>query len=119
VKEGTEADPLKARAASAYTAKILAWYNARFHPPEAPEDKAACEQMKKLVARSVVTIAGDRTVSGYSFTGPTGNAAFDERVRAALDSARGETLPPPPPLYPDLLNASLPIGFSGQQIKCE
>ena len=45
VKDGTEADPLKARVVSAYRAKLAAWFNARFHPPEAPADKAACEAM--------------------------------------------------------------------------
>jgi hypothetical protein len=119
VKEGTEADPLKARAVSAYRAKLLGWFNARFRPPEAPADKAACEEMRKLSAGSVVSISGDRTVAGYSLSRMSGNAAFDERVKATLDGARGEALPPPPPLYPDILNDSLPVSFSGQKIKCE
>lgn len=119
VKEGTEADPLKARAVSAYKAKLLGWFNARFRPPEAPADKAACEELRKLSAASVVNISGDRSVGGYTLSRPSGNAAFDERVKATLDGARGETLPPPPPLYPDILNESLPVTFSGQKIKCE
>jgi hypothetical protein len=119
VKEGTEADPLKARAVSAYHAKLSAWFNARFHPPEPPEDKAACEALKKLSVSAVVSVSGDRTVGGYSLARPSGNQAFDERVRAALDGARGEALPPPPPLYPDILNESLPVRLSGQNIKCE
>jgi hypothetical protein len=119
VKEGTEADPLKARAVSAYRAKLAAWFNARFHPPEAPSDKAACEEMKKLSASAVVNVSGERTVGGYTLVRPAGNQAFDERVRAALDGARGEALPPPPPLYPDILNDSLPVRLTGQYIKCE
>ena len=118
VKDGTEADPLKARAVSAYRARLAAWFNARFHPPEAPADKAACEEMKKLSASAVVNVSGDRNVGGYSLTRPSGNAAFDERVRAALDGARGEALPPPPPLYPDILNESLPVRLTGQYIAC-
>jgi hypothetical protein len=118
VKDGTEADPLKARAVSAYRARLAAWFNARFHPPEAPADKAACEEMKKLSASAVVTVSGDRNVGGYSLTRPSGNQAFDERVRAALDGARGEALPPPPPLYPDILNESLPVRLTGQYIAC-
>jgi hypothetical protein len=119
VKEGTEADPLKARAVSAYRAKIIAWFNARFRPPEAPADKEACEAMRKLSASVVVSISGDRSVGGYSLTSPSGNAAFDERVRSTLDGVRGETLPPPPPLYPDILGESLPLRLAGQMIKCE
>ena len=119
VKEGTEADPLKARAVSAYRGKLAGWFDARFRPPEAPEDKAACEEMKKLSANAVVTVSADRAVSGYSLVRPSGNAAFDDRVRATLDAAKGEALPPPPPLYPDILNDSLSVRLSGQKIKCE
>jgi hypothetical protein len=36
-----------------------------------------------------------------------------------LDGAKGEILPPPPPLYPDILNDSLPLRLTGQKIKCE
>jgi hypothetical protein len=120
VKEGTEADPLKARAVSQYQAKLSAWFNARFSPPEPPADKAACEEMRKLSANVVVSVSsGERTVGGYSIGRPSGNAAFDERVRSMLDGAKGETLPPPPPLYPDILGGSLPLRLSGQKIKCE
>lgn len=119
VKEGTEADPLKARAVSAYQAKLRAWFDARFRPPEPPADKAECEALRKLGASVSVSIGGDRSVAGYSIGSPSGNAAFDERVRTMLDGARGETLPPPPPLYPDILGATLPLRLSGQKIKCE
>lgn len=119
VKEGTEVDPLKARVVSAYRARLGAWFNARFHPPAAPTDKVACEALKKLSASAVVNVSGDRTVSGYALSRASGDAAFDDRVRAALDGARGEALPPPPPLYPDILNDSLPVRLSGQNIQCE
>lgn len=119
VKEGTEADPLKARAVSAYRAKLSGWFNARFRPPEPPADKAECEALRKLGASVVVNVSGDRAVGGYSIGKPSGNAAFDERVRSMLDGAKGETLPPPPPLYPDILGESLPLYLSGQKIKCE
>ena len=119
VKEGTEADPLKARAVSAYQGKLAGWFNARFRPPEAPADKAECEAMKKLSANAVVSVSADRTVSGYSLVRPSGNAIFDDRVRATLDGAKGEALPPPPPLYPDILNESLSVRLSGQKITCE
>ncbi len=106
--------PLKARAVSAYQAKLRAWFDARFRPPDPPEDKAACEELRKLGASVSVSVSGDRTVGGYSIGSPSGNAAFDERVHAMLDAARGETLPPPPPLYPDILGQSLPLRLSGR-----
>jgi hypothetical protein len=116
VKEGTETDPLKARAVSAYQAKLSAWFNARFRPPQ-PEDKAACEAIKKLSAGAVINVTGDRAVGGYSVS-PSGNGEFDERVRAMLEGAKGEILPPPPPLYPDILQSTLSVRLSGQKVSC-
>jgi hypothetical protein len=112
VKEGTEADPLKARAVSQYHAKLLAWFNARFRPPT---DDVPCEELKKLRASVSVSISGGRAVAGYSFGRESGNAAFDARVRATMDGVRGEELPPPPPLYPDILGSTLPVTFSGDR----
>jgi len=116
VKEGTEADPLKARAVSAYRAKVIAWFNARFQQPVA---EVPCEELKKLRATVAVNIGGDRSVSGYAMTRPSGNTTYDTRVRATMDRLRGEELPPPPPLYPDILNSSEVVTFSGQGVKCE
>jgi len=117
VKEGTEADPLKARAVSAYQGKLSAWFNARFRPPQ-PQDKDACEAVKKMSASAVISVSGDRTVAGYSLSRPSGNGEFDDRVRSTLDGTRGEALPPPPPLYPDILGASLAVRLVGQNVKC-
>jgi outer membrane biosynthesis protein TonB len=115
VKEGTEADPLKARAVSAYYGKLQGWFNARFRPPS---EGAPCAELKKLGASVVVTVGGDRSVAGYSIVKPSGNPSFDANVRSMLDGARGEQLPPPPPLYPDILGQSLPLRLSGQNAKC-
>jgi hypothetical protein len=115
VKEGTEADPLKARAVSAYFGKIQGWFNARFRPPS---EGAPCAEIKKMSASVSVTVGADRSVSGYAIVRPSGNDVFDGRVRAMLDGARGEQLPPPPPLYPDILGQSLSIRLSGQNANC-
>lgn len=115
VKEGTEADPLKARAVSAYYGKLQGWFNARFRPPS---EGAPCAELKKLGASVVVTVSGERSVGGYSLVKPSGNADFDARVRSMLDGAQGEQLPPPPPLYPDILGQSLPLRLTGQNVKC-
>jgi TonB C terminal len=115
VKEGTETDPLKARALSAYHAKLQGWFNARFRPPS---EGAPCDELKKLFASVVVSVNADRSVGAYSLVKPSGNGAFDSSVSAMLDGARGEQLPPPPPLYPDILGQSLPLRLSGQNAKC-
>jgi hypothetical protein len=114
VKEGTETDPLKARAVSAYRAKLLAWFNSRFQQPmEVP-----CAELKKLGTSVAVQVGGDRRVTGYSLVGPSGNAVFDQRARATMDRIVGEELPPPPPLYPDILGTTQSVRFSGRDAQC-
>ena len=116
VKEGTETDPLKARAVSQYRAKILAWFNARFRQPlgEVP-----CAELKKLGVSVSVNVSGDRRVSGYSVTGESGNGVFDARARSTMDRIVGEELPPPPPLYPDILSTTISVRFSGRDASCD
>lgn len=116
VKEGTETDPLKARAVSQYMAKILGWFNARFSPPVG---QIPCEELKKLSTAVAATVGGDRSVTGYSITRPSGNPTFDAKVRATMDGIVGQQLPPPPPLYPDILGATVQPVFSGSGAKCD
>ncbi|HEX4338573.1 MAG TPA: TonB C-terminal domain-containing protein [Polyangiaceae bacterium] len=109
VKEGTEADPLKAFAVGQYRSKISAWFNARFHP----KDKVPCDELKKLRASVTANITGERTVSGYSISKMSGNETFDGLVKATMDGivSSGAELPPPPPNYTDILGATLAVGF--------
>src|SRR5690606_35242661 len=79
VKEGTETDPLKARAVSLYRAKIAAWFSSRFHQPAS----IPCDVMGGLKASVSASVGGDRSVGGFTITGPSGNAAFDAKVREA------------------------------------
>jgi len=116
VKEGTEADPLKARAVSQYLGRIAGWFNARFRPPTT---EIPCAELKKLSAAVAANVGQDRRVSGYSITRPSGNAAFDERVKATMDRIVGEELPPPPPLYPDIVGSTVFPVFSGSSAQCE
>ncbi len=117
-KDGTETDPLKARAVSAYLSKILGWFNARFRPPS-PSDTLTCEELKKLSSSVAVSVGGDRRITGYSITRPSGNPVFDERVKSTMDRVVGEELPPPPPLYPDILGSTVSPRFSGGSAQCD
>jgi hypothetical protein len=117
VKEGTETDPLKARAVSLYQAKILGWFNARFRPPV---DQVPCEELKKLSSAIAATVGPDRTVTGFTVVRASGNAAFDAKVQATMQGIVGQQLPPPPPLYPDLqIGSSVHPTFSGGGVKCD
>lgn len=98
VKEGTETDPLKARAVDVYRSRIAGWFQAGFHCPDTglPDD-----ELKKLRVGATVQIGGGRTVTGYSMAS-SGNAAVDAAARARLDGAKGNQIPPPPENYPDV-----------------
>ncbi len=116
VKQGTETDPLKARAVSQYQSKLLAWFDVRFRPPDSG---IPCAEVKKLGASVSVQVGPDRRVTGYALGGSSGNPIFDERVRSTMDRIVGEELPPPPPLYPDILNQNFPVRFSGKKAPCD
>ncbi|HEY2409831.1 MAG TPA: TonB C-terminal domain-containing protein [Polyangiaceae bacterium] len=117
VKNGTETDPLKARAQSLYSAKIYSWFQVRFHPPVG---QIPCDVLHKLNASAQVTVGGDRVISGYTLATPSGNDVFDAKVKSMLDAMVGQELPPPPPLYPELTPGTLlrPT-LSGSGVKCE
>ncbi len=114
-KDGTETDPLKARQVNLYRAKIAGWFSARF---KQPVGAVPCEELGKLRASVTASVGGDRSVTGYSISGPSGNAAFDARVRQTMESVKGQQLPPPPPLYPDILGSTVFPVFAGQKQKC-
>ncbi len=107
---GTETDPLKARAADLYRAQLAAFFTSRFQI----RGKIPFEQLKKLHASAVVTVTGDRKVGSFAVVRPSGDPTFDGEVQAALSrvQAGGVELPAPPPLYPDLLGQSFPVGFA-------
>jgi hypothetical protein len=116
VKEGTETDPLKARAVSQYQAKLTAWFNARFNSPTAAD--IPCDELKKLSASVSVNVSGERAVGSFAVARPSGNALFDERVQSTMQGTVGAELPPPPPLYPDILGSVIRTRFVGRDSSC-
>lgn len=109
VKEGTETDPLKAHAVSLYKVQLDRWFSSKF----AIRGKIPFETLKTLKGTVVVQIGPDRTVTNFTLTKPSGNATFDEQLRSTLASivASGAELPPPPPMYPDILGSSQAFSF--------
>jgi outer membrane biosynthesis protein TonB len=116
VKEGTETDPLKARAIDQYRLKIMAWFNSRFSPPG---EGAPCAELKALSASVAAVVGAERTVTSYTIARPSGNPVFDAKVKATMDAIVGQQLPPPPPLYPEILNATVFPTFSGKNAPCQ
>ena len=118
MRNGTETDPLKAHAVSLYRAQLDAWFSSRF----SIRGKLPFEQLKTLKARAVLQITGERTVGSFTIVAPSGNATFDDAVRATLQSIQASQaeLPPPPPLYPDILGQSRTVVFScTNRSRCE
>lgn len=109
-ENGTETDPLKARAADMYRAQLMAWFLSRFNI----RGKIPFDKLKTLHAATVVTITSDRRVGTFSVTRPSGDPTFDAEVNSTLSRIQsgGAELPAPPPMYPDMLGQSLPVGFS-------
>jgi len=115
VANGTETDPLKARAVDLYRLKILSWFNSRFRPPK---DQIACEVLRGLSAGVAVQVGGDRSVQSFTVTSPSGNAVFDASVQSTMSALVGQILPPPPELYPDILGQSVFPRLSGAGVPC-
>jgi outer membrane biosynthesis protein TonB len=107
---GTETDPLKARAADMYRAQLAAWFASRFDI----RGKLPFDKLKTLHAVARVTVTDDRKVGGFSIEQPSGDPTFDAEVQATLRGieSSGVELPAPPPNYPDMLGSSRPVAFS-------
>lgn len=112
---GTETDPLKARAVDLYRMKILSWFNARFRPPVG---QVPCDVLKGLSAGVSVQVGGDRSVQSFTVTSPSGNAVFDASVQSTMSALVGQILPPPPELYPDILGQAVSPRLSGAGAGC-
>ena len=115
VKEGTETDPLKARAVDLYRAKIAAWFSSRFRVSGSGLPK---EELTKVRVGAEVSIAADHTVLGYTLA-PSGNAAFDAAARATLEGAKGQQIPPPPENYPDVAQHQIHVTFVCRENRCD
>jgi hypothetical protein len=115
VKEGTETDPLKARAVDLYRAKIAGWFSSRFRVSGSglPQD-----ELTKVRVSATVEIGADRTVTGFSIK-PSGNAVFDAAAHTTLESSKGQSLPPPPENYPDIVQSRINVTFVCREHRCD
>jgi hypothetical protein len=114
-KDGTEMDPLKARAVDLYRDKIRSWFSRRFR---VSGSGLSPEEIVKYRVSATVMLSNGRSVSDYSIV-TCGQAAFDSAARRALESAKGETLPPPPENYPDILQTQISLTFTCTPERCD
>jgi len=115
VEEGTETDPLKARAVDLYRIKLINWFKQGFTPPL---DQIDCALLKDLKVSVHAKVAPDGSVESYDLVS-SGNPVFDARVRQVMDTRVGQKVPPPPPNYPDILDAVVHPTFQGKNEKCK
>lgn len=115
VKEGTETDPLKARAVDLYRAKIAGWFSGRFR---VTGSGLAHDELLKYRVSATVEVGQDRSVTGYTFV-PSGHPAFDAAARATLEGAKGHALPPPPESYPDVVQSRINVTFVCRENRCD
>ncbi len=113
VAEGTETDPLKAFRLSQYRSKIIAWFKSGFSYPEID-----CGTLRSLNIRIAASVSQDRTVTGFTVTGASGNSTFDSRVKAHMQSKVGQQHPPPPPSDPEFWQPTISLNFSGENVQC-
>jgi hypothetical protein len=115
VKEGTEIDPLKARAVDLYRIKIAGWFSSKFRVSGSGLGK---DELVKYRVAATVSLDADHTVTGYSIV-PSGNAAFDAAAHQALESAKGQAIPPPPENYPDVAQRQINVTFVCRANRCD
>lgn len=114
VEEGTETDPLKARAVDLYRLKLIGWFRQGFIPPL---DQIDCAILKDLRVAVHARVSPDGAVLGYDLVS-SGNTVFDARVKQVMDARVGQKVPPPPPNYPDILDSVVHPTFQGKNEKC-
>lgn len=102
-------DGLKARAINLYRAELVSWFMSKFEI----RGKLPFDLLRGLRAVAAVSLTADHTVTGYHLIVVSGNPVFDAQVRASLAGIEesGAPLPPPPPLYPELLGNTLSVSF--------
>jgi hypothetical protein len=106
---GTESDELKGRAADLYRAQLAAWFVSHF----SIRGKVPFDRLKSLHAHATVNVTRDRKLGGFTVDRPSGDPTFDAEVNATLTriQSSGVELPAPPPMYPEILRETLPVGF--------
>ncbi len=116
VADGTETDPLKARAVNAYKHSIRKFFRRHF---SVPNGAIPCEELKTLSANVEATVAEDRVVQSFTISGPSGNEVFDARVRKQMESKIGKKIPKPPPMYPQLARRQVPLTLTTKGQACK
>jgi hypothetical protein len=113
--EGTETDPLKARAVDLYRARLIAWFSSRFR---VSGSGLSPDELARHKVTATVHLSSDQRIESFSIDS-SGSAPFDAAARAALEGARGQALPPPPESYPDIVQRTIRLTFVCRSNQCD
>ncbi|MCA9653384.1 MAG: TonB C-terminal domain-containing protein [Myxococcales bacterium] len=112
---GDGEDPRAARAVALYRDRLARWLAARFSVRGSGLSR---EQLRRQRVRAILRIAEDGTVADFEVI-DSGNAAFDQGARAALESVRGLPLPIPPDHYPTAIPREIHVSFVCKESQCD
>ncbi|MDC0746765.1 TonB C-terminal domain-containing protein [Polyangium mundeleinium] len=115
IADGTETDPLEARAVDIYRDRIRVWFSQRFR---VSGSGLGPEEITRYRVAATIEVSSGRTVTSYVIT-PSGHAAFDAAARAALEGARGKEIPPPPENYPNIVQHRISLTFTCTPERCD
>ncbi|MBM4356663.1 MAG: TonB C-terminal domain-containing protein [Deltaproteobacteria bacterium] len=106
--DGTpDADPRKRNAARRYLGRVVSFFTARFR---APCLTLTPEERQKFRAVASVVLGPDGTVVSYALV-RSGHPDLDAAAESAMQSARGQQIPPPPEDFPELRPSSTNVTF--------
>ena len=98
-----------------YRDRLARWLAARFSVRGSGLSR---EQLRRQRVRAILRIAEDGTVADFEVI-DSGNAAFDQGARAALESVRGLPLPIPPDHYPTAIPREIHVSFVCKESQCD
>jgi hypothetical protein len=106
VDGGTTTEVTPKHIQAAYHQRILAFLRAGFSCPAVPdEEKLSCKPSAS------VSISGSGTVTSVSFNGCGSSAAIDAAAQASIQSKVGQSIPPPPEDYPNIMPNSFGVSY--------
>lgn len=111
IEDGTEDT---ARAGDIYVGQLYRLFRSGWTVPNNVPD----DELEHMVVDVDVRISEDRHIASFGIRGSSGNADFDQSVRArlqALQDANTELPEPPPEVASDFLGQTIGIRFRGKQ----
>lgn len=112
---GEGLDPQGARAVALYRDRLARWLSQRFVVHGSGLSPA---QLRRQRVRAVLHLDFDGTLASFEIIA-SGNAAFDQAARDALQSAQGVPLPTPPDDYPSDLQREIRVTFVCKESQCD